>query len=304
MSTTEASEPKQNLLVQPFAVTWRRYRYLRTRGMPLLPVLILFALVFLAIFAPVLAPHDPIQGSLPNSLVPPFWLEGGTTTYLLGTDFQGRDILSRLLHGARISLIVMLCSVAAAAATGTFMGMLSGLLGGWVDALVMRAVDLILALPGLLVGLVLASALGASLFSVILIVTITAWVGYARNIRGQVLSLKERDFILAARALGVSNLRIMLVHLLPNVFATVLVLASLAAGSVILLESSLSFLGLGIPPPQPAWGVMIADGRQWVAFAWWISLMPGIAIAAVILSVNLLGDWLRDFLDPTLRGRR
>jgi peptide/nickel transport system permease protein len=197
----------------------------------------------------------------------------------------------------------MVTSVTAAGITGTFMGLLSGLFGGWIDALIMRLVDLILSLPGLLVGLVLASALGASLFSVVLIVTVTAWVGYARNIRGQVLSLKERDFVLAARALGASNLRIMMVHLLPNVFATVLVLASLAAGSVILLESSLSFLGLGIPPPQPAWGVMIADGRQWVSLAWWISLMPGVAIAAVILSVNLLGDWLRDFLDPTLRGR-
>lgn len=303
MESVPAAPAKQNGIAQPFVSAWRGYRMLRRRGMPLPPVLILIALVFFAVFAPVLAPHDPIRGSLGDSLVPPFWIEGGSTTYLLGTDFQGRDILSRMFYGSRISLLVMVTSVTAAAITGTFMGLLSGLLGGWVDALVMRIVDLILALPGLLVGLVLASALGASLFSVVLIVTVTAWVGYARNIRGQVLSLKERDFVLAARAIGTSNLRIMLVHLLPNVFATVLVLASLASGSVILLESSLSFLGLGIPPPQPAWGVMIADGRQWVSIAWWISLMPGIAIASVILSVNLLGDWLRDFLDPVLRGR-
>jgi peptide/nickel transport system permease protein len=271
--------------------------------MPLIPLFILTMLVVVAIFAPLLAPKDPIKGSLVASLTPPPWEAEGTSKYLLGTDFQGRDILSRIIYGARISLVVMICGVLASGATGTFLGLLSGLVGGWVDAFIMRLVDIILSLPGLLIALVLAAAFGASLWNVILVVTISSWVGYARNIRGQVLSLKERDFVLAARAIGASNMRIMRVHLFPNVVATLLVLATLAAGGVILLESTMSFLGVGIPPPQPAWGVMVADGRQWITIAWWVSVMPGIAIALVILSVNLLGDWLRDYLDPTLRGR-
>lgn len=297
-----AVQSAQQGLRLPGAV-WRQYRVLRARKMPLLPVFILALLVAGAIFAPLIAPKDPERGSLLNSLVPPFWQEGGSTEFLLGTDFQGRDIFSRLVYGSRISLIVMVCSVAASGAIGTFLGLASGLLGGWVDALIMRIVDIILTLPGLLVALVLAAVLGSSLFNVILIVTMTSWVGYARNVRGQVLSLKERDFVLAARALGANDMRVMRAHLFPNVVATILVLATLSAGGVILLESTMSFLGVGIPPPQPAWGVMVADGRQWVTIAWWVSVMPGIAIALVILSINLLGDWLRDYLDPTLRGR-
>ncbi len=297
-----AVQTAQQGLRLPGAV-WRQYQVLRARKMPLLPVFILTLLVVGAIFAPLIAPKDPERGSLLHSLVPPFWQEGGSTEFLLGTDFQGRDILSRLVYGSRISLIVMVCSVVASGAIGTFLGLVSGLLGGWVDALIMRVVDVILTLPGLLVALVLAAVLGSSLFNVILIVTVTSWVGYARNVRGQVLSLKERDFVLAARALGANDMRVMRAHLFPNVVATILVLATLSAGGVILLESTMSFLGVGIPPPQPAWGVMVADGRQWVTVAWWVSVIPGIAIALVILSINHLGDWLRDYLDPTLRGR-
>ena len=299
MAMAEARPIRRTIAITPLGM----YRHARLIKLPLIPAFILALLLFTGIFAPWISPHDPRLGDLTESLTPPFWQEGGGTSHLMGTDFQGRDILSRVIHGSRISLIVLFFATLGAGVVGTFIGLVSGLAGGKVDALLMRIVDIVLALPGILIALVFAAAFGASILNIIIIVIISSWVRYARQVRGEVLSQKEREFVVSARAIGASSSRIMFVHLLPNVAATILVIATFSAGSVILLESSLSFLGIGIPPPTPAWGTMVADGRQWITIAWWVSMMPGLAIGATILAMNLLGDWLRDFLDPRLRGQ-
>jgi peptide/nickel transport system permease protein len=276
--------------------------YRRAQRYPLVPLcLLLFLLVIPALLAPLVAPHDPIEGHLSERLAPPAWLAGGSWDYVLGTDKQGRDILSRIIYGARISLSVSLVSIALAGSFGTMLGLAAAYSGGWLDAVVMRFVDAFLALPLVLVALVAVAVFGPSFLTVIGVVTAVLWTSYARQVRAEALSIKHMDFIARARVVGASDLRIMFRHILPNVVNTIIVIATLEMGSVILLEATLSFLGAGIPRPDPSWGVMVADGRDQITSAWWMSFFPGVALMLVVLSANVLGDWLRDHFDPKLR---
>ena len=275
----------------------------QARRYPLLPMLVLLVLLILpGILANQIAPHSPTGGSVKNRLVPPVWQDGGTWNYPLGTDKVGRDILSRIMHGARISLIVALVSVALGASVGVSLGLIAGYFGGNVDHLIMRSVDITLALPSILLALVLATVMRPGFTSVVIIISLVIWARYARMVRGESLALKGLDFIARARVSGASNLRIISRHVLPNVVNSLIVLATLEVGQVIIFEASLSFLGVGIPPPNPAWGLMVADGRVLILTAWWVSFFPGLAILLTVLSMNLLGDWVRDRLDPQLRN--
>ena len=265
------------------------------------PLLILTIMTLAAIGAPWLAPHSPVEGSLPNQLLPPFWQQGGSRDFILGTDNLGRDILSRLIFGARVSLGVALIAILTGGGLGVTLGMISGYFGGWTDALLMRLTDLALSLPTILLALVLATMFEPSLMNVNLVVALVLWSRFARQVRGEVLSVKQKDFVALARIAGCSSMRILLSHILPNVGNTIIVIATFQVASVILLESTLSFLGVGIPPPMPAWGLMVAEGRDALVSAYWIAVFPGLAIAVTVLSLNLLGDWLRDVLDPRLR---
>jgi len=270
---------------------------------PLVPLALLtFLLVIPALFASQVAPYDPLQGSLSKRLKPPAWQQGGTIEHPLGTDKLGRDMLSRIIYGARVSLMVSLVAIFVGGIIGTGLGLISGYFGGWVDALLMRLVDISLSLPTILLALVLVAAVGPSFGTVITILMIFLWARYARLVRGETLSIKERDFIARARVAGASHIRIMARYIFPNVVNSLVVLATLQVGYVILLESTLSFLGAGLPRPTPAWGLMIADGRELIVTAWWVSMFPGLAIMLTVLSLNLLGDWLRDHLDPKLRN--
>ncbi|MBI2910385.1 MAG: ABC transporter permease [Chloroflexi bacterium] len=273
----------------------------RVRKLPLLSTLILVVLLLDAILAPVIAPHDPTEGALAAKLRPPAWETGGSAENLLGTDRFGRDILSRVVYGGRVSLIISLLAILAGGAVGVALGLLSGYFGGWVDALIMRLVDLALSLPMVLLCVIVAFILGPSFGNIILIIALVLWARYARQIRAEVLTIRERDFVALAKVAGCSPLYIMAVHIFPNVLNTVIVLSTLQVGWVILLEATLSFLGVGIPPPTAAWGLMVAEGRQFIVSAWWISFFPGLAILLTCLAFNLFGDWLRDRLDPKLR---
>jgi peptide/nickel transport system permease protein len=269
---------------------------------PVVPVaILLFFLVIPAIFAPLVAPHDPLKGSLSKRLKPPVWAEGGSIEYLLGTDKMGRDLLSRMIYGSRISLLVSFMAVGVGGSMGTTLGLISGYFGGKIDALIMRLVDITLSLPTILLALVLVSALGPSFGTVITVIALVIWARYARQARAETLTVKEQDFVARARVAGASHLRIMVRYIFPNIVNTLVVLATLQVGAIILLESTLSFLGVGIPRPTPAWGVMVADGRELIVTAWWVSMFPGISIMLTVLSLNLFGDWLRDHLDPKLK---
>ncbi len=226
---------------------------------------------------------------------------GGSSKFLLGTDELGRDILSRIVFGARISLIVSAVTLVIGGGLGVFLGLLSGWYGGWIDEVLMRLVDIILSLPLILVALVMVSAFGQSLELIIGILAIWIWPRFARQVRGEVLQLKTMDYVSAARIAGASIPRILLIHLLPGTMNTVIVVSTLQVGIVILLEATLSFMGAGVPPPEPAWGSMVADGRDHLVDAWWVATMPGFAILFTVMSLNLFGDWLRDTLDPRLR---
>ena len=265
-------------------------------------IILVFLLVIPGLFAEWVAPHDPIKGSLAARLKPPMWEKGGSSTYPLGTDKVGRDVLSRIIYGARVSLRVSLEAIAVSGVIGTTLGLLAGYFGGRTDAVIMRLVDINLGLPIILIALVFVAALGPSFATMNAVITVALWSRYARQVRGEVLSIKERDFIARARVAGASHFRIMFRYLLPNVVNTLIVLATLQVGFVILLESSLSFLGAGIPRPTPAWGLMVADGRELIVTAWWIAMFPGLAIMLTVLSMNLVGDWLRDHLDPKLKN--
>jgi peptide/nickel transport system permease protein len=267
----------------------------------IVPVVILALLVIVAIFAPLLAPHSPTQTSLPNRLLPPFFMEGGKTTYLLGTDLVGRDVLSRVIYGARISLSVSLLVIFITASVGTILGIIAGYLGGYTDIVLMRTTDACLAIPGILIALLLAVVLGPSFKTVVLAISILGWAPYARLIRGEALRLREADFVAQARIIGSSSLRIMIVHVFPNVINPLIIISTMSVGLVILMEAALSYLGAGIPPTTPSWGSMVSDGRNLIDRAWWISFFPGLAIGMVVMSGNFLGDWIRDKLDPRLR---
>ena len=278
------------------------WAFWRLKGFPLVPVLILLFIAFVAVFADVLAPHDPQVGSLARRFRPPVWQEGGSWAYLLGTDHVGRDVLSRLIFGARVSMIVGITAVLVAGVIGTLLGILSGYLGGWADQVVMRVTDTWLALPALTFAIFLAAIVGPSELNIILILGLVYWTRYARVIRGEVLSLKQREFVRLAIVAGCSKRIIMWRHILPNVINSAVVLATLMLGVVIVTEASLSFLGVGVPPPKPAWGLMMADGKKGLMVGyWWLTVFPGICIMLMVLSANLLGDWLRVKLDPQLR---
>lgn len=274
----------------------------KANRLPLIPMgILLFLLVMPAVFAEVIAPYDPLEGRLSERLVPPFWMTGGSDAHLLGTDKQGRDILTRIIYGARISLAVSLCAILIAGTIGTSLGLMAAYFGKWTDAVIMRVVDTFLSMPLILMALVTVAVFGPGFLTVIGVVSALLWIGYTRQVRGEALTIKQLDFVARAKVAGASHVRIMFKHILPNVVNTIIVLATLEVGSVILLESTLSFLGAGIPRPHPSWGVMVADGRDHIIAAWWIAFFPGLAIMTVVLSANMLGDWLRDHLDPKLR---
>ncbi len=261
-------------------------------------LVIILGLVLTAILAPFIAPYDPTQGSLGDRLNPPSWQEGGSSAHLLGTDKLGRDTLSRLIYGARTSLAVAVVAIVVAGSIGSLLGIAAGYLGGWVDLIVMRIVDVAFAFPTILLAMVLAVVFQASFFNIILVISLVLWAEYARMARGETLKVKEMDFVALAQVAGVSDVKIMLRHILPNVASSLIVLATLQVGIVIIMESSLSFLGVGIPPPTPDWGSMIAEGRSYVVSAWWLSVVPGVAIVVTVLSFNLLGDTLTELLNP------
>ena len=275
----------------------------RARRYPLIPLIILaIVLLIPAFFAQILAPHHPTRGQFAERLTPPAWQEGGSLKYILGTDKQGRDMLSRILHGAKYVLIVSLTVIAISGVFGVSLGLIAGYFGGRYDMFIMRGVDIALAIPAILLALAIVASRGPSFGTVIFVICVILWSRYARQVRGEVLSIKNQDLISRAQVSGSSSFRIIVRHVFPNVVNTIVVLATLQVGFVILLEASLSFLGAGIPRPTPAWGLMVADGRDLVTAAWWVSFFPGVAISLVVLSLNLMGDWLRDRLDPKQRN--
>jgi peptide/nickel transport system permease protein len=282
-------------------LAWRLAAF-RLEGLPWFPILILVVLTFTALFADFIVPHNPEVGSLSQRFKPPAWVAGGSSAHLLGTDHIGRDVLSRLIFGARVSMIVGFTAVIIAGMLGTALGILSGYFGGWVDQVIMRITDTWLALPGLTFAIFLAAIVGPSEWNIVIILGAVYWTRYARVIRGEVLSLKERDFVRLAVVAGCSKWKIMRKHVLPNVLNSAIVLATLMLGVVIVTEAALSFLGVGVPPPKPAWGLMLADGKKGLmAGYWWLTVFPGVCIVLMVLAANLLGDWLRVKLDPQLR---
>lgn len=297
-----------------------RLSYRLVADLPTVPLLILSVLVFVAVFAPILAPHgklDPVKPTPEQCVakfgtpscpyvdyVPPFWAKTGTFETPLGTDFLGRDVLSRLMHGARISLIVALTGTLFAGAIGTLLGVLAGYMGKWWDQVIMRITDAWLTLPSLVFAILLSSVRGPGLWNVVLILALVFWSRYSRAVRGEVLSLRERDFVKLAEINGIGKLTIIFRHLIPNVMNTVMVLFSLQVGIAVIIEASLSFLGVGVPPPEPSWGLMMAQERESLMDGkWWLAVFPGIGITMLVLSANMLGDWLRVRLDPQLRNR-
>jgi len=271
------------------------------RWPPSIPLAIVSILIVCALGAPVLAPRSPVEGSLGERLIPPMGMEGWKAEHPLGTDRHGRDVLSRLVYGARISLSVSVVGILLTGALGSLIGLVAGFYGGWTEAVLMRLVDVSLSLPGILIAVLLSVAFEPSFTNVIIVVIFLLWPSYARLTRGETLGLKQQDFVALARTAGCSNRTIMFRHIVPNLIPSILVLATLHVGYVIVLEAALSFLGVGIPPPTPSWGVMVADGRGLIERAWWVSILPGIAILVTVLSLNMLGDWVRDRLDPKLR---
>ena len=328
-------------------IGYRLSRLLRVLNrFPVIPMFLLGTVVVVGIFANLIAPHDPTDGSLRARNLPPAWGEpriaqklvvevpesgqllyqisledaqevdpsvalgdsievvtraGGSFKYVLGTDQLGRDLLSRIIFGARISLIVAAVTLGVGGGIGVLVGLISGWYGGWADEMLMRLVDIILSLPLILVALVLVVAIGQSFEMIIAVLALWIWPRFARMVRGEVLQLKTRDYVALAQVAGASTPRILFTHLFPGTVNTLIVVATLQVGIVILVEATLSFLGAGVPPPEPAWGSMVADGRDRLVDAWWVATMPGIAILITVMSLNLFGDWLRDRLDPRLR---
>jgi len=276
----------------------------RWREWPVLPLAILVPFGLAALLADVIAPYDPTE-PIPGLkfFTPPVWMDGGDWRALLGTDFQGRDILSRLLYGARVSLIVGITGTLVAGGIGTVLGIMAGYLGGWADQVIMRVTDAWLALPAIVFGIFLATLVGPSMWNIIIILGSVYWTRYSRVIRGEVLSLREREYVKLAEIAGASSRRVILRHILPNVLNTATVLASLTVGVVIIAEASLSFLGVGVPPPNPAWGLMLSEARSTLmAGMWWLTVFPGVCILLVVLATQLFGDWVRIRLDPQQRN--
>ena len=273
------------------------------RRYPVIPAFIIALLLFTAVAEAWLLPHNPERADLKVRHTPPFWMEdeNASISYFLGTDALGRDVLSKIIAGARITVLVVLAAVGTGMIVGTTLGLVSGYFGGIIDDIVMRIVDAWNILPGLLIILVVVLVLEQSLETLIIVLAIVSWPGAVRLVRAETLSLKNREYVALARVAGASNARIMVRHILPGVVNIVIVTATLGTGNIILLEASLSYLGAGIPPPEPSWGRMVSEERQYIDAAWWTSLFPGLVIAMVVMSGNFLGDWFRDRVDPTLR---
>jgi peptide/nickel transport system permease protein len=263
-------------------------------------LLVIAATALAAGFAPTLSPADPIKNQLLERLTPPMWVAGGTARHPLGTDTLGRDVTSRLLYGARVSLVVGVSAVAIAGLLGVALGLLAGYYRGWPDDVLMRIGDVQLAFPVLVLAIALLAVTGASLLTVVLVLGVTGWITYARIVRGETLSLTTREFVEAARAMGAPDRHVIWRHIVPNVLPPVTVVATFSVARVVIAEASLSFLGLGIPPPAPSWGAMLDEGRNYLTTGWWLALFPGLAILLLVLGINLVGDWLRDALDPRL----
>ncbi|GAB3556364.1 ABC transporter permease [Spelaeicoccus albus] len=264
---------------------------------------ILAVIVIVAIFAPVIAPHDPNAQDLLQRLKPPAWLATGSSSHILGTDELGRDLFSRLIYGSRVSLIVGALAALISGVIGATVGIVSGYRGGWLDRILMRIADVQLAFPSILLALAIVGFLGSSLWNVIIILGVTGWVAYARVLRSEVLSLRERDYVIEAKAIGVPESTIMRRHLLPNVMAPIATIGTLQVGTAILAEAALSFLGLGVPPETVTWGAMLSEGQLYLGTSWWLAVFPGIALMLTVLAINIAGDVLRDVADPKVYRR-
>ena len=276
-------------------------RELKKRPPAMIGLVCLIIVILFAIIPGFFSPLDPIDQDLIRYIKPPGFTDKAGNVYHLGTDQQGRDILSRIIWGSRISLLVGITAVLISGFIGISVGIAAGYFGGWVDTIISRIVDTALAVPFILLAITLVAILGPSLQNIILVIALRTWIVYARVVRSEVLSLKEQDFVMGAKAAGCSTFRILAFYLFPNVISTTIVIATLYLGRMIIIESALSFLGLGVPPPTPTWGGMLADGRAFLDTAWWIALFPGLVLMVTVLSVNLLGDWLRDVLDPRMK---
>ncbi|MFQ5867542.1 MAG: oligopeptide ABC transporter permease [bacterium] len=272
-------------------IIWRRFR---RNKLALFGALIILSLALVAVIAPLIAPFNPNQQDILHRLEPP------SVKHPLGTDDLGRDLLSRIIYGTRVSLLVGFVAVGIAIIIGSFLGLLSGYFGGWLDALIMRFVDIMLCFPTFFLILMVIAFLEPNIWNIMAVIGLTSWPGLTRLVRGECLSVREREFLQAAKALGLSNRRVMFVHLLPNIMAPILVTATLGIGGAILTESALSFLGLGVQPPTPSWGNILSAGKDYITMAWWLSLYPGLAILITVLAYNLLGEGLRDVLDPRM----
>lgn len=255
-------------------------------------LVIILGLIFIALFAPVLTPKDPLKQDIINRLKPP------SPEHFLGTDDLGRDVLSRIIFGTRISMMVGIVAISIAVTIGSIIGLMSGYFGKWVDMILMRFVDIMLCFPTFFLILMVIAFLEPNILNIMVVIGLTSWTSLARLVRGETLSIRERDYVAAAKMIGLSNRRILFVHILPNVIAPVIVVATIGVGGAILVESSLSFLGLGVQPPTPSWGNMLTSGKDYIHFAWWLMLFPGLAILVTVLAFNLLGEGLRDVLDP------
>lgn len=267
----------------------------------IISILFIILLITSAVFSKQIAPHDPMSQDLMTRLKPPFWMEGGSLEYPLGTDHLGRDLFSWLIYGARISLVISFLAVVLSGVIGGILGLFAGYYGGLVDDIIMRLVDIQMAFPFILLALILLSVLGSGFINIVIVLSLTNWFYYARLVRSEVLNIKSSQFVEAAKAIGVSDIGVIFKHIAPNVINSLIILATLRTASVVLLESALSFLGLGIQE-MPTWGVALANGRHYLNNAWWLATFSGLSIFFTILSVNLVGDWLRDVSDPHLRN--
>ncbi len=270
---------------------------------PYLGLCCLAIFFFTVVFAELISPHDPYEGDLMKTTLPPAWEEDGTMEHPLGTDMLGRDVLSRLIYGSRISLLISVGCISIYGTIGVILGLISGFFGGRTDMLIMRLADFWLSMPGIIMLFMIAAVTGPSAKAIVLTIGIMGWPGYARIVRGECLSLKQRDFVKLARIAGCGNFRIMLSHIFPNVVNTIIIMATIEIGGIIVLTATMSFLGLGTQPPSCDWGLMLAEGRQFITYAWWLITFPGIAIVIAVLGFNLTGDWLREILDPKQKLR-
>ena len=301
MATNEEDLRKLGLHERPPVIRELRSIWIFIRSWPVIPIVILGLLILSGLLADVLATQDPRKGGIRDRHIPPAWTEEGTAEHILGTDHAGRDVFTRTLYGARISLAVAAAALLSGFIIGTTLGILSGYAGGWIDELITRIVDIWQALPFLMVALVCVMIFGQSTTLLLSLMVLLAWHPFVRVIRSQTLTIKNQPYVDLARVAGASLPRILIRHILPGVINTAVVIATLSVGSLILAEAALSFLGAGVPAPTPAWGIMVAEARGYLKTAWWHAIFPGMSIFLVVLSLNFMGDWLRDKLDPRLR---